>query len=75
MTSSPPTQAVILAGGRGERLGALTEKIPKPMIPMNGKPFLEYLILQLKDQGFERVLLLLGYKASVIQDYFGDGRK
>jgi len=68
-----PTQTVILAGGRGERLRPLTDTIPKPMIPFHGKPFLEYLIELLKEQGFKKVLLLLGYLPHVIQDYFGDG--
>ena len=69
-----PKQAVILAGGRGTRLRPLTDTLPKPMIKVHGKPFLEYLIEQLRDQGFERILLLLGYLPHVIQDYFGDGR-
>jgi D-glycero-D-manno-heptose 1,7-bisphosphate phosphatase len=66
-------QAVILAGGRGERLLPLTRTIPKPMIRFHGKPFLEYLIEQLRDQGYHRVLLLLGYLADTIQEYFADG--
>ena len=70
-----PTQAVILAGGRGTRLQPYTDTRPKPMIEIHGKPFLEYLITLLREQGFERVLLLLGYLPEIIQDYFGDGRK
>ncbi|MGH7540530.1 MAG: HAD-IIIA family hydrolase [Gemmatimonadota bacterium] len=73
--SGPPTQAVILAGGRGTRLGALSATRPKPMIEFHGKPFLEYLLEMLRDQGIERVLLLLGYLPDVIQDHFGDGRR
>src|SRR5437868_13744064 len=68
-----PTQAVILAGGRGERLRPLTDIRPKPMIEIHGKPFLEYQLEMLREQGFERVVLLLGYLAEVVQDYFGDG--
>jgi histidinol-phosphate phosphatase family protein len=68
-----PTQAVILAGGRGHRLRPITDTCPKPMINIHGKPFLEYLVEMLRDQGFERVLLLLGYMPQVIQNYFGDG--
>ena len=68
-----PTQAVILAGGRGTRLRPLTDTRPKPMVEIHGKPFLEYLVEMLREQGFERVLLLLGYLPEVIQDYFGDG--
>jgi len=70
-----PLQAVILAGGKGIRLMPLTSSLPKPMVRFHGKPFLEYLILQLRDQGFERVLLLLGYLPDPIRAYFGDGRK
>ena len=70
-----PTQAVILAGGRGTRLGPLTDLQPKPMIKIHGKPFLEYLVEMLTAQGFERVLLLLGYLPEVVQSHFGDGRR
>jgi len=69
------TQAVILAGGRGERLRPLTDIRPKPMIEIHGKPFLEYNLEQLREQGFRRVVLLLGYMPEVVQDYFGDGRR
>jgi histidinol-phosphate phosphatase family protein len=70
-----PRQAVILAGGRGTRMQPITNDRPKPMVPVLGKPFLEYQIEQLRDQGFDRVLVLLGYFPEVVQDYFGDGRK
>ncbi|MBI3083483.1 MAG: HAD-IIIA family hydrolase [Candidatus Omnitrophica bacterium] len=68
-----PTQAVILAGGRGVRLRPLTDTVPKSMIEFHGKPFLAYLLELLKEQGFERVLLLLGYLPEAIQAYVGDG--
>jgi len=68
-------QAVILAGGRGTRLRPITNSIPKPMIMFHGKPFLEYLIIQLKEQGIKKVLLLLGYLPDVIMNYFKDGRQ
>jgi histidinol-phosphate phosphatase family protein len=71
----PPTQAVILAGGRGTRLKPLTDTRPKPMVEILAKPFLAYQIEQLRDQGFEKVLLLLGYLPQVVQDYFGDGSR
>jgi D-glycero-D-manno-heptose 1,7-bisphosphate phosphatase len=70
-----PTQAVILAGGRGTRLRPFTDTRPKPMFEIHGKPFLEYLIELLREQGFERILLLLGYLPDVIQNYFKDGRR
>ena len=70
-----PTQAVIFAGGRGTRLGPMTATLPKPMIDINGKPFLEHLVEMLGGQGFERILLLLGYRAEVIEQHFEDGRR
>jgi len=70
-----PRQAVILAGGRGTRMRPITTDRPKPMVPIWGRPFLEYQIEQLREQGFERVLLLLGYLPEVVQSYFGDGRR
>ncbi|MBN1468007.1 MAG: D-glycero-beta-D-manno-heptose 1,7-bisphosphate 7-phosphatase [Fusobacteriaceae bacterium] len=68
-------QAVILAGGLGTRLRPLTNDIPKPMVPLNNKPFLEYLIKMLKENGIEEVVLLLGYLPEKITNYFGDGSK
>jgi histidinol-phosphate phosphatase family protein len=68
-----PRQAVILAGGRGTRLAPLTDTLPKPMMPFHDRPFLQYLIEFFRDQGFERVLLLLGYLPDKVQDYFGNG--
>lgn len=68
-------QAVILAGGLGTRLRPLTDTIPKPMIEIEDKPFLEYLINQVKDFGINNILLLLGYLPEKIIEYFGDGSK
>jgi histidinol-phosphate phosphatase family protein len=70
-----PRQAVILAGGRGTRMLPVTKDRPKPMVPVLGRPFLEYQIEQLREQGIERVLLLLGYLPDVVQNHFGDGRR
>ena len=53
----------------------LTDIRPKPMIEVCGLPFLEHQLLMLREQGFRRVLLLLGYLPEVVQDYFGDGSK
>lgn len=66
-------QAVILAGGRGTRLGHLTALLPKPMITIHGRPFIHYLVEMLQEQGIRRILLLLGYRAEPIVQYFGDG--
>jgi histidinol-phosphate phosphatase family protein len=70
-----PTQAVILAGGRGTRLRPITDTIPKPMVEFHGKPFLGYIVDMLREQGFASVLMLLGYLPDVIVDHFGDGRE
>jgi D-glycero-D-manno-heptose 1,7-bisphosphate phosphatase len=71
--SRRPTQAVILAGGRGTRLRPITDTIPKPMVEFHGKPFLGYVVEMLREQGFSSVLMLLGYLPDVIVDHFGDG--
>jgi histidinol-phosphate phosphatase family protein len=69
------TQAVILAGGRGTRLKPITDTIPKPLVPIHGRPFLEYLIELLRGNGITDVLLLLGYLPEKITAHFGDGKK
>ena len=66
-------QLVILAGGKGTRLG-LTD-IPKPMVPMAGKPLLEHQIELAKSYGIDEIFILSGHLAHVISDYFGDGSK
>ena len=68
-------QAVILCGGLGTRLGHLTKRVPKPMIMVAGKPFLEHLIIQLKENGIKKILLLVGFKKEKIINYFGNGEK
>lgn len=70
-----PTQAVIFAGGRGTRLGSLTEKVPKPMVSVAGRPFIEHLLELLAGQGFDRILLLLGHRAEIISEYLRDGAR
>lgn len=75
MPPNRPRQVVILAGGRGRRLRALTDRIPKPMVPFHGQPFLTYLLQMLQRQGFERVLLLLGYRGRAIEEEYGSGKK
>ena len=68
-------QAVILCGGLGTRLRPYTDTLPKPMIPVNGRPFLRYLVEQLREQGIERIVLLTGYHGEQIEDHFDDGRR
>ncbi len=66
-------KAVILAAGKGKRLMPITSSRPKPMIPLAGKPLLEYTILGLKDAGISEILLIVGYKEEDIKEYFGNG--
>lgn len=68
-------QAVILAGGMGTRLKPLTDKIPKPMVPINDKPFLQYLIELLRENEIFEIVLLTGHLHEKIEEYFGDGSK
>ncbi len=65
------TQAVILAGGRGERLKPLTDTLPKPMLPIAGKPLLEWQLLSLKKHGINNVVICASYLAEKIKNYFG----
>lgn len=73
MSTTSIKQAVILAGGKGTRLRPLTDNIPKPMVPINDRPFLLYLIELLKENGIEEIVLLLGYMHEKISEYFSDG--
>lgn len=68
-----PNAAVIMAGGRGTRLGSLTETIPKPMLKVAGRPILERLVLHLVGSGIRSLFLSVNYLAQVIEDHFGDG--
>ena len=66
-------KAIILAGGEGKRLRPVINDIPKPMAPVKDKPFLEYLILQLKKQNIKDIIFSTGYKGSIIKSYFQNG--
>ena len=68
-------KAIILAAGKGERLNPLTEKIPKAMIPINGKPLLEYILLLCKEHGIKDIAINTSYLSDKIKDYFGTGEK
>ena len=68
-------QAVIFCGGSGTRLKQISKKVPKPMVDICGKPFLEHLIIQLKKNGIKSLILLTGYKNKIIENYFLDGKK
>lgn len=68
-------QAVIFCGGLGTRLLPLTKILPKPMVLVNGRPFLYHLIMQSKSNGINNFLILFGYKHELIEKYFGNGKK
>jgi NDP-sugar pyrophosphorylase family protein len=68
-------QAVILAGGAGTRLRPLTDTIPKPMIPVNGRPFLQYIVEWLVKYGVRECVFSIGYLADKFEEYFGDGSR
>ena len=68
-------KAVILAGGLGTRLRPLTNKKPKPMLPLGKKPLLEHLIKWIKKNGVKDIVLCVSYLHETIEKYFGDGSK
>lgn len=65
--------AVLLAAGRGTRMKGLTEDVPKPMLPVDGRPLLEHILIALRDSGIERFVVIVGYHADRIREHFGDG--
>ena len=68
-------KAVIMAGGKGTRIASVRSDIPKPMIPVLGKPILEWQIECLKKNGITDILIGIGHLGNFIRDYFGDGKK
>lgn len=70
---SRPNWAVVMAGGRGERLRPITDSIPKPMIKVAGRPILERIVLHLVGFGIRRIFLSVNYMGDMIEGYFKDG--
>lgn len=69
-------QAVIMAGGKGTRLAAITkDEIPKPMVPVNGKPLLLWQIEELKKNGITDIIMIIGHLGDKIEEYFQNGDK
>ncbi|MGQ0713214.1 MAG: nucleotidyltransferase family protein [Gemmatimonadaceae bacterium] len=68
-------QALVMAGGLGTRLRPLTEEVPKPLLPIGGRPILELILGQLRSAGAEEVFISVGYKADLIRGYVADGRR
>ena len=66
-------QAVLLAAGRGTRMRELTNDLPKPMIEVRGKPVLQHIVEGLRDAGVRRFLIIVGYRADAVRNFFGDG--
>jgi dTDP-glucose pyrophosphorylase len=68
-------QAVLLAAGRGTRMRDLTEARPKPMLEVRGKPVLQHIVEGLRDDGLTNLLVVVGWRAEMVKDFFGDGSK
>ncbi|HEX3579534.1 MAG TPA: sugar phosphate nucleotidyltransferase [Thermoanaerobaculia bacterium] len=75
MTAPQLPKVAILAGGFGTRLGDLARGLPKPMIPINGRPYLERVIDSFARRGLRDIVLLTGFRAEVIEEHFGDGKR
>jgi UDP-N-acetylglucosamine diphosphorylase / glucose-1-phosphate thymidylyltransferase / UDP-N-acetylgalactosamine diphosphorylase / glucosamine-1-phosphate N-acetyltransferase / galactosamine-1-phosphate N-acetyltransferase len=68
-------KAVILAAGRGTRMRELTADLPKPMIEVRGKPVLQHIVEGMRDAGVSNFLIVVGYRADAVQNFFGDGSR
>jgi dTDP-glucose pyrophosphorylase len=68
-------KAVLLAAGRGTRMRELTNELPKPMIEVRSKPILLHILEGLRSAGVTHFLIVVGYRADVVRDYFGDGSR
>jgi dTDP-glucose pyrophosphorylase len=68
-------KAVILAAGRGTRMRELTNELPKPMIEVRGKPVLQHIIEGLQHAGIRECLVVVGYRADAVQNFFGNGSR
>jgi len=73
--SESTIQVVILVGGLGTRLRAALPDLPKPIAPVRGRPFLEYLLADLKKSGIKHIVFCVGYQAEKIEAHFGDGAR
>ena len=75
MTKNNPKEAIILAGGFGTRLQGVVKDVPKPMAPVNGRPFLTYILDYLIEYQYNKVILSVGYLHEKIEAYFGNQYK
>ncbi|HEV3410217.1 MAG TPA: nucleotidyltransferase family protein, partial [Chthoniobacterales bacterium] len=69
------TKAVLLAAGRGTRMRELTSDLPKPMLQVRGKPVLQHIIEGVSAAGVREVLIIVGWRAEVVREFFRDGRQ
>jgi dTDP-glucose pyrophosphorylase len=74
-SSIKPNKVVLMVGGLGSRLRPLTETTPKPMLPVGGKPILQTIVEKFVSYGFVNIIMCIGYKSHIIQDFFEDGSK
>jgi MurNAc alpha-1-phosphate uridylyltransferase len=78
MNSTPaerPRVAMILAAGRGERMRPLTDAVPKPLLKVRGQPLIERHVVNLKNAGFEKIVINLAWLGGQIRDFLGDGSR
>ncbi len=68
-------KAVILAAGRGTRMKELTQALPKPMLPVQGRPILEHILAGLRDAGLREACIVTGWRGDTIREHFGDGTR
>ena len=68
-------RAVLLAAGRGTRMREMTAELPKPMLEVRGKPVLQYIVEGLRDAGIVHFLIIVGYRADAVQNFFADGSR
>jgi dTDP-glucose pyrophosphorylase/CBS domain-containing protein len=75
VAADQPNWVVLMAGGLGSRLRPLTDDIPKPLLPVGGRPILETILEQLRDHGFHHFYISVNYKAEAVKGHFGDGSR
>src|SRR5690348_11198964 len=68
-------KAVLLAAGRGTRMREMTAELPKPMLEVHGKPVLQHIVEGLRDACIVDFLIIVGYRADAVQNFFGDGSR
>jgi len=72
---SEVTKAVLLAAGRGTRMRELTNDLPKPMLQVHGKPVLQHIVEGMCAAGIHDFLVIVGWRAAVVREFFGDGKR